>query len=101
VRPETVKFTAKKKKQEQPLKRQTSPKSGKIPFANVPLSSRVINQLIHVSGLKRSPTGGRRGNRSAIGLSAGLPGNEDVDPPKRRSRSPADRWYELNRNLKD
>jgi hypothetical protein len=48
-----------------------------------------------IKGLKKSSSGGvaKGGGAGNVGLSAGLPGNEDVDPPVGRSTStPGDRW---------
>jgi hypothetical protein len=58
---------------------------------NVPESSRV-NQLGPGGSKPLSrPKWGGRGYAAYSGLSAGMPGNEEVDPPRRSSSTPADR----------
>ena len=104
--PETVKAAAKKaakKAAKRTPQKQSFSKPAKPSFLNsLAAKSRLAAEPIRVKGSKRRAargTGGR--SLSSVGLSAGMPGNEDVDPPKRVSQStPADRWRDINRLLK-
>jgi hypothetical protein len=74
---------------------------GKPSFLSSALSRSRIIRSGKIKGLKKSSSGGvaKGGGAGFAGLSAGLPGNEDVDPPARRSTStPADRWRDRLRS---
>src|SRR5581483_3845171 len=69
--------------------------SGKPSFLSSTTAKSRLIASGKIKGLRKLPsTGVARGAViGSVGLSAGLPGNEDVDPPSRRSTStPADRW---------
>jgi hypothetical protein len=76
--------------------------SSKPPFFNSASAVACIPSADMANSPKKGPSGGaRKGGGGTFGKpSAGLPGNEHVDPPVRRSPSTAaDRWRaQLNRN---
>lgn len=103
ARPETVK-AASKKAAKRTLQKRSSSRPAKPSFLNsFPAKSGLGEESISMKGPRRRVTRGGGGRSpSSVGLSAGMPGNEDVDPPKRVSQStPADRWRDINRTLKD
>ena len=59
-------------------------------MSSLPKKSLIADVPSSTKESKRTPPSGRRGRwKNPISLSAGMPGNEDVDPPVRRSTSAA------------
>jgi hypothetical protein len=83
--------TVKKKPRRRVARQMRAP--AKPSFSNLPVAkSRLAEEMVSARKSKRQVIRLGGGNAGHIELSAGMPGNEDVDPPRRISMStPADR----------